>query len=270
MMDLAAEYNNRAMVPDHPAIIAAWHADAKAYREKAHPELGIRYGARPRNSYDLFAAQGGQGGPQVLFIHGGYWRAFDKAMFSHMAAGANAHRLTVAIAGYTLAPEVSVLDIIDELRQCVIHLARRLEGRLVVVGHSAGGHLAACMAATDWPAYGLRPDLIQACFAISGLFDLRPLIATEFNADLKLDAATALAASPLAWPVPSPLRLESWVGAQESFEFKRNARSLAAAWAGLGLDARYEEVPGENHFSVPNALADPASKMTQRLVELCR
>lgn len=270
MMDLAAEYNNRAMVPDHPAIIAGWHADAKAYREKARPETDIRYGARPRNAYDLFRPAGGEGGPLVLFIHGGYWRAFDRSMFSHMAAGANAHGLTVAVAGYTLCPEVSVLDIIDELRQCVIHLARIKPQRLVIVGHSAGGHLAACMAATDWSHYAVRPDLIQACFAISGLFDLRPLMATEYNIDLKLDGVKALAASPLVWPVPSRFAFDSWVGAKESFEFKRNARSLAAAWAGLGLEVRYEEVPGENHFSVPNALADPASAMTKRLAELAR
>lgn len=269
-MDLVAEYNNRAMVPEHPAIIAAWHADAKAYREKANPETGIRYGARPRNAYDLFMPAEGQGGPLVLFIHGGYWRAFDRSMFSHMAAGANAHGLTVAVAGYTLAPEVSVLDIIDEMRQCVVHLARAHGGRLTIVGHSAGGHLAACMAATDWSAYGLRADLIQACYTISGLFDLRPLMATEYNTDLKLDAVTALAASPLFWPIPHRFRFDSWVGEKESFEFKRNARSLAAAWAGLGLEVGYTEVPGENHFSVPNALADPDSAMTARLVGLCR
>lgn len=267
-MDLVAEYNNRAMVPEHPAIIAAWHADAKAYRDKAKPETGIRYGARPRNAYDLFRPGGGQAGPVVLFIHGGYWRAFDRSMFSHMAAGANAHGLTVAVAGYTLCPEVSVLDIIDEMRQCIIHLARAQAQQLVIVGHSAGGHLAACMAATDWSAYGQRSDLVRACFTISGLFDLRPLMATEYNNDLNLDAVTAMAASPLFWPVPRRFAFDSWVGEKESFEFKRNARSLAAAWSGLGLDASYAEVPGENHFSVPNDLADPQSAMTRRLVAL--
>jgi arylformamidase len=269
-MDIAAEYNNRAMVPEHPAIIAAWHADAKAYREHANPESAIRYGARPRNAYDLFRPAGDKDGAMVLFIHGGYWRAFDRSMFSHMAAGANAHGISVAVAGYTLCPEVTVPDIIDELRQCVIHLGSTQGRRLVVVGHSAGGHLAACMAATDWTAYGQSAGLVQACFAISGLFDLRPLMATEFNADLKLDAATAMAASPLFWPVPQRIPLDSWVGSRESFEFKRNARSLAAAWAGLGHDCRYAEVPGENHFSVANGLADPSSQMTRRLVELCR
>lgn len=268
-MDLAAEYNNRALVPDHPAHIARWSAEAKAYRAKAEAELDLPYGARPRNRVDVFHGKGGGGkGPLVLFIHGGYWRSLDKSGFSHIAGPANDHGLDVAVAGYTLCPEVTISDIIDEMRQCCLYLSRRYQRRLVVTGHSAGGHLAACMAATDWQLYEARSDLVQAALSVSGLFDLRPLLATPMNEDLRLTAVEAMSASPLFWPVPNPIPLDSWVGGDESFEFLRQARSLPAAWAGLGIDCRSEVVPGENHFSMGDLLSRASHPMTRRLLEL--
>ena len=267
-MNLADEYNNRALVPDHPRIILDYYADAKSYRERASTEIDVTYGARPRNTLDLFHPAKDGGSPIVVFIHGGYWRSFDKSVFSHMAAGANAHGLMVAVPSYTLCPDVSIPGIIDELRQCCLFLFNRFGRKLVIAGHSAGGHLAACMAATGWSHYGAPGDLVRACFTISGVFDLRPLLVTPMNDDLRLDTVSAVTASPLLWPMPNHLALDSWVGAEESFEFLRQARSLAAAWTGLGLACRYQEEPGKNHFTVPIALADPKSQMTRRLVEL--
>lgn len=267
-MDLAAQYNNRDLVPDHPAIIAKWNEDAALYRASASWDCDVAYGARPRNRYDVFYPQGGFRAPLVVFIHGGYWRSLDKSAFSHMAAGANAHGLTVAVPTYSLCPETTVPDIIDEMRQCVLALHRRFPGPLIISGHSAGGHLAAAMAATDWLQFGVSPTLIKALFAISGLFDLRPLMATPINDDLRLTAQTAAIASPLLWPMPVRIPVDCWVGGDESNEFKRQSQSLTAAWAGLGLAVRHAEVPGRNHFNVPNDLAMAESVMTARLVDL--
>jgi arylformamidase len=270
-MDLAAEYNNRALVPDHPAVFARWQEEAQAFRESTPAKLDISYGARPRNRFDFFPAPGGGGqGPLVVFIHGGYWRSLDKNLFSHVSRGPNAMGLDVAVVGYTLCPEVLVSDIIDEMRQCCLFLGQTYGRRLIVSGHSAGGHLAAAMAATDWQLYGARPDLIQACLSISGVFDLRPVMATPMNEDLRLTAAEALAASPLFWPVPGRVPLDSWVGADESFEFLRQARSLPAAWAGLGIPCRYEALAGHNHFSIGDLLSHPDHPMTLRLAEFAR
>lgn len=268
-MDIAAEYNNRALVPDHARIIARWHADAAAYRDAHAGDLDIAYGARPRNKVDVFPGGGGGGkGALIVFIHGGYWRSFDKSVFSHVAGPANAAGFDLAVPGYTLCPEASMGEIIAEIRQCCLFLGQRYGRRLVVAGHSAGGHLAAAMAATDWQLYGARPDLIQACLSVSGIFDLRPLMATSYNDDLKLDAVEAATASPLLWPMPNQIPFESWVGAEESFEFRRQARSLAAAWAGLGLPCRYEEAPRENHFSIGDLLSRAGEPMTERLLAL--
>jgi arylformamidase len=185
-----------------------------------------------------------------------------------VAQGPNALGLDVAIPSYTLLPDVTILDIVDELRQCCLFLWQRYGRRLLLAGYSAGGQLAACMAATEWQLYGVRPDLIQACVTLSGLFDLRPLLAIPLNDQLKLTAAHAVAASPLLWPMPNRLPFDSWAGGDESFEFLRQSRDLAAAWAGLGLPCRHQVLPGENHFTMGDLMRRPDHPVTLRLREL--
>ena len=264
-MDLEAEYNNRARVPEHPAIIAGWARDAAAFRAAAKAEIDLAYGARPRNRLDLFWPATDAGGPIVLFIHGGYWRAFDKSSFSHMAAGPNSHGLPVAVAGYTLCPDSSIPDIIDEMRQAALFLWHRLARPIIAIGQSAGGHLAAALLATNWTAYGAPASIMPAAMAISGIYDLRPLVGLALNADLKLDERIAITASPLFWPAPRGVQFEASVGASESREFIRQSETIIAAWAGLGLDARFVAEEGENHFSIVRHLANPASPLCTRL-----
>jgi arylformamidase len=267
-IDYEAEYNNRARVPEHPALIAGWARDAKAWRE-SRPNLfqTISYGPGARNTIDVFPSR--NEGDIVVFIHGGYWQALDGSFFSHLAAGLYANGVSVAIPSYDLCPQVSIDDIIAQMRMAARELAR-LGRRLVVSGHSAGGHLAACLMATDWRSVdpALPQNLVKAAYTISGLFDLGPLVKTSVNDALGLDAAAARRASPLFWPMPSHGGLDAVVGGDESAEYFRQSRTIVDAW-GLGrFETRFAEVPGANHFTAIAPLADPGSPMTQRLLEL--
>jgi len=146
----------------------------------------------------------------------------------------------------------------------------RLERSLVMPGHSAGGHLAACMLATDWPAYdvSLPQDLVTAAYAISGLFDLGPLIETSINNALHLDHATARAASPLFWNPPRRGSLDAIVGENESAEYFRQSRTIVEHWGAAGVATRFGTVPNANHFTAIAPLADPDSPMVARLKQL--
>ena len=274
MVDYEAEYNNRARVPENPELMAGWARDAAAYREQYAPRR-IAYGPGPRHVIDVFAGGGRSEGkgedkvPLVVFIHGGYWQALDGSSFSHMARGLNAHGIGVAVPTYDLCPQVSVADIIMQMREAMLELAKISEA-LVVSGHSAGGHLAACMLATDWKAYdeSLPPQFVRAAYAISGLFDLEPLVQTSINRALRLDLASARAASPLLWQPPSHGSLDAVVGETESAEYHRQSKTLVEAWGDAGIAARYGSLPAANHFTAIAPLADPASPMTLRLKEL--
>jgi arylformamidase len=264
--DYEVEYNNRARVPENPAIMAGWARDAAAYRAR-HAPRSIPYGPGARNRIDLFP--GDNDGPIVVFIHGGYWQTLDGSFFSHLAGGLNAHGIGVAIPSYDLCPDVTVDRIIQAMREASRELAR-LGRSLVISGHSAGGHLAACMLATDWPQFdrSLPRDLVMAAYAISGLFDLVPLVDTSINNALRLDLASARAASPLFWNVPARGSLDAMVGENESAEYFRQSRTIVDAWGAAGVATRFGTIPNANHFTAVAPLADPDSPMVARLKQL--
>jgi arylformamidase len=265
-IDYEVEYNNRARVPENPALMAGWARDAAAYREHHAPRV-VAYGPGARNTIDVFP--GDNQGPVVVFIHGGYWQALDGSSSSHCARGLNAHGIDVAIPTYDLCPQVTVDTIIQQMRAAARELAR-LGRPLVISGHSAGGHLAACMLATDWPAYdaSLPKDLVIAAYSISALFDLVPLVQTSINRALSLDETAAKAASPLFWEPPGSGSLDAMVGGNESAEYLRQSRTMVEQWGAAGVTTRFGVVPDANHFTAIAPLADPDSAMVQRLKEL--
>jgi arylformamidase len=272
-IDYEAEYNNRARVPEHAEIFARWTRDAELYRadtlKEGRAELGLAYGDTPRQYFDLFHAAAGAAAPLALFIHGGYWRSLDPSMFSHMARGLNAHGITVAVAGYDLCPIVTIADIIEQMRRACLSLWQLLDRPMFVIGHSAGGHLAAAMVGTDWPSlYPKAPAVLApAGYAISGLYDLTPLLGLSTNQDLRLTAEDAKKVSPAFWPVPPGRTLDAVVGSLESSEFRRQSQIIAQAWQSAA-NTRYEEIAGTNHFTVCDPLADPQSAMVARIAEL--
>jgi arylformamidase len=273
-IDYEAEYNNRARVPEHPQIFARWARDAEDYRAQAmqerRAELGLMYGSTLRQFIDLFAPRPEVTAPLALFIHGGYWRSLDPSLFSHMARGLNAHGVAVAVVGYDLCPEVTIAEIIEQIRHACLFLWLRTGQRMMIYGHSAGGHLAGAMLATDWQARYPKapPDLVPAAYSISGLFDLTPLVGIPMAQDLRLDANDVRLVSPLFWPAPAGRVFDAVVGGLESSEFLRQSRTVAETWGKAGTQTRYEAIAGTNHFTVIDALVDPKSPMVGRLAEL--
>jgi len=269
-VDMEAEYNNRARVPEHPAVIEAWQTDAATYRQgQENAILDQPYGPAPRNTYDLFPAVSGTRQPLLaLFIHGGYWQALDKSAFSHMARGLNARGFDVAVANYSLCPAVAVADIISEMQDLAAHLYRTFGKPLLVYGHSAGGHLTAALMATDWTARGLPADLVAAGMPVSGLFELEPLVATSINRAVGMTPETARDASPVLWPKPKSGHFRAVVGGGESSEYLRQSRLLVDTWTRPELTGSLDIQDGANHFTVINPLADPQSGLVTALYDL--
>ncbi|MEY4556802.1 MAG: hypothetical protein RL093_1921 [Pseudomonadota bacterium] len=262
-IDFEAQYNNRALIPGHPAVMKRWRETAEAARA-AHPPLEIAYGPGPREVMDLFSA--GAAAPVAVFLHGGYWQALDKSWFSGIAPALLAHGVSLAIPSYDLCPAVRLGAILLQVRTAVETVRERTGARPVIFGHSAGGHMAACM---------LSEGRASAAVAISGVFDLAPLIPTSLNKALDLDEREAAALSPIHWPVPNGSTpggtvLDCLVGAEESPEFLRQSRMMADQWSAHGVETRYEALTGLNHFTALDPLFDTASKITRRIVALCK
>ena len=194
-------------------------------------------------------------------MHGGYWRRFDRSLWSHFATGALGHEWAVAMPSYDLVPRVRISHITQQVAQAIGVIAQEVTGPIRLVGHSAGGHLVARMLAPEM----LPADVagrIEHAMAISAVSDLRPLCDLAMNADFRLDAAEAHAESPIFQPRPE-VPVTVWVGAEERPVFLDQSRWLAEAWrAGHIIDE------GKHHFDVIDGLLDPDSAMVRRLLTL--
>ena len=266
-----AQYNARARIPGHPAILKHW-ADASA-AALARPGwvLDLAYGDDASERLDILLPPRA-GAPVLVYIHGGYWRALDKRDQAFVAPPfADAGAMVVQL-NYALCPAVSIEHIALQLTQALAWVWRHAaeyggdRERIVVAGHSAGGHLATMLLACDWRAVApdLPADLVKAALSISGLYELEPLRNAPFlAADIGLSAASARRLSPALWAAPSQGSLATVVGADESEEFRRQAARIARAW-GPGVVVAAETVARRNHMDVLHELAAPDSR-THRL-----
>ena len=270
---LEAEYNNRVRVPESAAIMVRWQAASAAYRASAKADLDLSYDVGERHKYDVFhPSSADPRAPLVIYVHGGYWQRGDRKDYSFVAREMNARGIAVAIPSYPLCPDVTVSNIIANLEVCTLALWQRTQQRPVVVGHSAGGHLAACLIGTDWDKIADVPrDLVRMAYSISGVFDLAPLVQTSLNVALKLDVDAAECASPSQWrPPSSATRFVASVGGLESGEFHRQSLALAAQWRVAGVDATSVVVPDTNHFTIVDELVRPGSDMLAAITAMTR
>lgn len=268
VVDWDDAYANAAHIPGGDAYPARWARSAAAFRDALPPgrlRAGLPYGGHPRQRLDLFLPEGAPRGLAV-FVHGGYWRAFDRSDWSHLAAGLTARGWSVAVPSYVLAPEARISAITGMIAEAIAAAAAEVPGPLVLAGHSAGGHLVTRQLCAGAPLPPSVADRIARVVSISGLHDLRPLLHTAINADLHLDPDEARAESPaLAEPVAGT-RLHAWVGADERPEFRRQAALIANIWTGLGAETSLTIEPGRHHFDVIDALARPDSALVAALV----
>lgn len=273
-IDYTEQYDNSARVENSDLLVNHYILDAALFREMdgLNAEFDLSYGPEQRNQLDIFWPDSGRECPVTMFIHGGYWQRLDRTAFSHISQGLLENGVAVAIPSYTLCPDTTVSGIINEMRRACLLLYQTHKKTITVFGHSAGGHLAACLMATDWSDIhpDLPADLVSSGMGISGVYDLVPLLSTPQNIALCLDEESARAVSPVDWMPNALHQFDVWVGGDESEEFLRQSEDLAARWSMLGTVSKCVIVKGENHFSIVDQLIDPESNMVQRLLELIK
>ena len=273
---LARQYNNRELVPDHAQYFARWGEASVRARSTMTSHLDLRYGDMPGETIDLFPSRKGDGSC-MMFIHGGYWRALDKKDFSFLAPAWVDAGVSLAVVNYDLCPKVPMEEIVQQMLRASRWLWLNAESygmdqdRLYASGHSAGGHLTAMLMCAVWPAFDaqLPKDLWKGGLAVSGLYDLRPLLQVDFlQQDLRLDEAGALKLSPAFMSPATRAPVMTSVGGDESGEFLRQNRLIGERWrAAFAGDV---PMPGKNHFSVADGLAERSSPLFQAALRLMK
>ena len=261
-------YNNRMRVPDHPAYFARWAAESALVRRSLSCELDVPYGDGPRERLDAFPAARA-GSPLVVFVHGGYWKALDKSIHSLVAGSLHDAGAAVVVPNYALCPQASIPQITLQVARAVAWAwrhARSLRAdprRIAVIGHSAGGQLAAMMMACAWPLVetGMPAGAVRRGMGLSGLYDLEPLMHTpSLQEVLRLTPAQVQQASPARVPLVGRAEFTAIVGGDESGEYLRQNRLIQRAWGRERVPVA-TAVPGLHHFDIVDALATRGSRV---------
>ena len=256
-------------------VLEAEYRTMSAEVRRQFPPATHRFGTAPDELLDLFVAPDGNTGTLHVFIHGGYWQALSKDDASFPARWFNVRGDSYAAVNYTLAPHASLEAIVEQCRTAVEWLYVRGEQlgfdpeRIIVSGSSAGAHLAAMVALTDWPSRGIVGKPVKGVILLSGVYDLRPLVSTYINDAVRLTAGTALELSPLHLIRDRRISIPAIVawGEHETATFKLESRTMADALARCGADVSELEIAGRNHFDLVHDLSDPSTDLGREVLQ---
>ncbi|VTU38924.1 alpha/beta hydrolase [Variovorax sp. RA8] len=266
MDDLQFQYVEGQSRASFAALLAEFEAESQAATTTESCALDVRYGPLERQTFDFFTARRSPRGT-LAYFHAGYWQSRDKSTFRFIAPAFTAAGLNVALVNYPLCPTVSLPELIEAAKACVPAIrARATAGDadgvpLVLSGHSAGAHIAVELALAD------AGDL-AGIVAMSGIFDLAPLVETSLNQKLQLDPATAAACSPIHRIRAKLSPALVVVGDEETPAFIEQSRRLHDAWSSAGNQSALYVAPRADHFGLLRQFAAPGGPLFEQVCAL--
>lgn len=275
--DLDAQYNNRAMVPEYVEMYEAWQPLSAEVFTAFPNHKNVAYGASSRETLDIISPRHKGPHPALLYIHGGYWMSRTKNDQTFLASAYAEAGISFVLLEYDLIPEVRMGDIVHQCRSAATWVYDHASDygidpdRIFLSGHSAGSHLTAMLAATNWQIFSGAPkDLIKGGIALSGIYDLTPVRHSYMQKTLALTDEELANYSPQFFEFAPTMPLIVAPGGAESDAFRYQSANLVDSWNAKGANATYMEPAGCNHFSILAEFADPNSMLSQATIQLIK
>ncbi|MQR00615.1 alpha/beta fold hydrolase [Glaciimonas sp. GS1] len=227
------------------------------------PDLTVAYGSEPDQVADIRYGRHGDALPLLVLIHGGFWKPeYDRAHLDAMSAALAAAGWTVLTLEYRRIsgkPDVTLQDVANAL-QTLPNKVEHHNGKIVLIGHSAGGQLVLWAAAKcTWPA-------LQGVVALAPVADLR------FADKLRLGGGAVrsfLGADPQERPDVDPMQLPApavAVTIVQGNDDEEVPASVATAYHAIFPNTRLLNLPDTGHY----ALIDPRSSAWQTVLDAIR
>ena len=271
--ELDAQYNNRAHVPDYENYYERWKPACAEILTNFENHLDLPYGNRARERIDLILPEGRGPHPIQLYIHGGYWMSRSKSDQTFLAKPFVETGVAFGLIEYDLIPDVRIIDITRQCRTAAAWIYENAHSygldanQIYVSGHSAGGHLTAMLALTDWTAFGKCPtNLMKGGCAISGIYDLNPIKLSYMQDILSFNTTEVVENSPILSDNVPKTPLIITVGAAETDEFRRQSKAFSDDWYTKGGNCSFLEQSSSNHFSILDELGDREGKLAQNIL----
>ncbi|HEY7316072.1 MAG TPA: alpha/beta hydrolase, partial [Candidatus Binatia bacterium] len=259
--ELEYQYNPRESVPEYPELAKKRAEASRKARSTLKSWLNVAYGSSPREILDIYPADRA-GGPVLVYIHGGYWRTGSKDENCNFAPVFVQRGATVVLVEYDLCPKVTVTDIVRQTRAAIAWVYRNImrysanPSKLYVSGHSAGGHLTAMALAHDWERESLPKNLIKGAVATSGVYDLDMVMQISVNKEVGMTPEIARENSPFLHPPLADCPVLVAVGSAEPKGWQQMSEDYFNLCKERGLNCQYLVVPGANHYTMSEHLAD--------------
>jgi arylformamidase len=270
--EMELQYNPRVSVPEFPELARIRSAQARKVRDSAKSWLNVPYGSSPREILDIYVADK-QGGPVLVYIHGGYWRSGSKEDNCNFVPMFTKRGATVVLVEYDLCPEVTVADIVKQTRSAIAWVYKNIvryganPSKVFVAGHSAGGHLTAMALAHDWAKEGMPADLIKGAVATSGVYDLDMVMEISVQEQVRMTPEIAKQNSPLLHPPRVKCPLVVAVGGAEPKGWQQMSEDYFNYCKQHGMPVEYLIEPDANHYTMSEHLLDDARPLTQAMIK---
>jgi len=273
--ELEYQYNPRESVPEYPALAKKRAEASRKVRSTLKSWLNVLYRNSSREILDIYPADRPEG-PVLVYIHGGYWRSGSKDENCNFAPTFVERGATVVLVEYDLCPSVTVTDIVRQTRASIAWVHRNIiryggnPSKLYVSGHSAGGHLTAMALAHDWEKEGLPRNLIKGAVATSGVYDLDMVMQISVNEQVRMTPEIARENSPFLHPPVPTCPVVVAVGGAEPKGWQQMSEDYFKLCKEHGLECEYLVVPGANHYTMSEHLADASSPLAQAMLKQMR